>query len=68
MYCPITFASERVLECYIECPWACITPQGYGCSIAFNAIRGEANNVGINLEVLPEEMLEQEEEVEDEVS
>lgn len=36
--------------------------------MAFNAIRGEANNVGINLEVLPEEMLEQEEEVEDEVS
>ena len=55
-------------ECYVECPWACITSQGFGCAIAFNAIRGESS-AGVNLEVLPDYLMPQEEvEEEDEVS
>ena len=64
MLCPIRYNPARYDECVPECPWACITPQGYGCAIAFIAIKGEGNGIGINLEPLPEGFLKIENEEE----
>ena len=68
MLCPMTFGCEQVKECFVDCPWACVTAQGFGCAIGFFAIKGEADNIGINLEPLPDYLLDMMEENKDEVS
>ncbi len=57
MLCPIKYNPAKYDECDIKCPLACITPQGFGCSIAFIAIKGEGNGIGINLEPLPDSFI-----------
>ena len=54
MFCPIKYNPAKYDECYIDCPWACITSEGYGCAIAFIAM-SKFDNIGINLESLPKE-------------
>ena len=54
MFCPIKYNPAKYDQCYIDCPWACVTSEGYGCAIAFIAL-SNFNDIGINLEPLPKE-------------
>lgn len=58
MFCPIRYNPAKYDECYIDCPWACITPNGFGCAIAFIAM-SNFDNIGINLESLPTDVTEE---------
>lgn len=68
MLCPIKYNPAKYDECYYDCPWACITSEGYCCVIAMLAMN-KVDGVGINFEPLPQSFydnLKSEEKIESE--